>query len=140
MKWAIALIARKDAMSQASGIEKSSIGRPPVFSYDAIMTLTKTTPVTGAFWLFGAFAVAFAVKVPMFPFHTWLPDAHVEAPTAGSVILAAIMLKMGTFGFIRFAVPLFPEVAMHPTVRTVMLVLAELEVERVMTVLARSSA
>src|SRR5262249_51833868 len=51
---------------------------------------------------------AFAIKVPMFPFHTWLPDAHVEAPTAGSVILAAVLLKMGTYGFVRFAIPLFP--------------------------------
>jgi NADH-quinone oxidoreductase subunit M len=96
----------------------------PTFSYDAILNMTRTGAVSGGFWLFTAFAVAFAVKVPMFPFHTWLPDAHVEAPTAGSVILAAIMLKMGTFGFVRFAVPLFPDVAMHPTVRTVMLVLA----------------
>jgi NADH-quinone oxidoreductase subunit M len=59
-------------------------------------------------WLFAAFAVAFAIKVPMWPFHTWLPDAHVEAPTAGSVILAGILLKMGTYGFLRFALPLFP--------------------------------
>ena len=59
-------------------------------------------------WLFAAFALAFAIKVPMFPFHTWLPDAHVEAPTAGSVLLAAVMLKIGTYGFLRFAVPLFP--------------------------------
>jgi NADH-quinone oxidoreductase subunit M len=59
-------------------------------------------------WLFLAFAVAFAIKVPMFPFHTWLPDAHVEAPTAGSVILAAVLLKMGTYGFVRFAIPMFP--------------------------------
>ena len=59
-------------------------------------------------WLFAAFALAFAIKVPMFPFHTWLPDAHVEAPTAGSVILAAVLLKMGTYGFVRFAMPLFP--------------------------------
>ena len=59
-------------------------------------------------WLFAAFALAFAIKVPMFPFHTWLPDAHVEAPTGGSVILAGVLLKMGTYGFLRFAMPLFP--------------------------------
>ena len=65
-------------------------------------------PVRVQFILFLSFALAFAIKVPMFPFHTWLPDAHVEAPTAGSVILAGILLKMGTYGFIRFAMPLFP--------------------------------
>ncbi len=59
--------------------------------------------------LFSAFALSFAIKVPLFPFHTWLPDAHVEAPTAGSVILAGILLKMGTYGFMRFAMPLFPQ-------------------------------
>ena len=59
-------------------------------------------------WLFGAFALAFAIKVPMFPLHTWLPDAHVEAPTAGSVILAGVLLKLGTYGFLRFAIPMFP--------------------------------
>ena len=80
------------------------------FSLDAFYAM----PITGSeqFWLFLAFAIAFAIKVPMFPFHTWLPDAHVEAPTAGSVILAAILLKMGTFGFLRYAIPLFP-VASH---------------------------
>lgn len=62
-------------------------------------------------WLFAAFALAFAVKVPLFPLHTWLPDAHTDAPTSGSVILAGIMLKMGTYGFIRFAIFLFPEAA-----------------------------
>jgi NADH-quinone oxidoreductase subunit M len=61
------------------------------------------------FWLFLAFFVGFAIKVPMFPFHTWLPDAHVEAPTAGSVILAGVLLKMGTYGFVRFSLPLFPD-------------------------------
>jgi NADH-quinone oxidoreductase subunit M len=60
-------------------------------------------------WLFLAFGLAFAIKVPMFPFHTWLPDAHVEAPTGGSVLLAAVLLKMGSYGFIRFAIPLFPD-------------------------------
>ena len=59
-------------------------------------------------WFFLAFALAFAIKVPLFPFHTWLPDAHVQAPTAGSVILAAILLKMGAYGYVRFALPLFP--------------------------------
>src|SRR3989441_5536890 len=67
-----------------------------------------------AFGLFGAFFLAFAIKVPMFPFHTWLPDAHVEAPTAGAVLLAGVLLKMGTYGFLRFGLPLFPAVAVHP--------------------------
>jgi NADH-quinone oxidoreductase subunit M len=60
------------------------------------------------YWLFCAFALAFAIKVPMFPFHTWLPDAHVEAPTAGSAVLAGVLLKLGTYGFVRYALPLFP--------------------------------
>ncbi|MGQ4807185.1 NADH-quinone oxidoreductase subunit M [Candidatus Entotheonellaceae bacterium PAL068K] len=63
--------------------------------------------------LFGAFFLSFAIKVPLFPFHTWLPDAHVEAPTAGSVILAGVLLKMGTYGFIRFCLPLFPQAAAY---------------------------
>lgn len=64
-------------------------------------------------WLFIAFAAAFAIKVPMWPLHSWLPDAHVEAPTAGSVILAGVLLKMGTYGFLRFNIPLFPEAAVQ---------------------------
>ncbi|MFL5618449.1 MAG: NuoM family protein, partial [Gemmatimonadaceae bacterium] len=94
----------------------------PNFSYEAAFHSEFTQ--RGALWLFGAFFLAFAVKVPMFPLHTWLPDAHVEAPTAGSVVLASIMLKLGTFGFLRLAVPLFPTAAMHPAVRTTVLVLA----------------
>jgi NADH-quinone oxidoreductase subunit M len=68
-------------------------------------------PVVKQYWLFAAFALSFAIKVPMFPVHTWLPDAHTEAPTAGSVILAGVLLKMGTYGFLRFAIPLFPAAA-----------------------------
>lgn len=68
-------------------------------------------PLTMQFWLFWAFFAAFAVKVPMFPVHTWLPDAHTEAPTAGSVILAAVLIKMGAYGFLRFSIPLFPDAA-----------------------------
>jgi NADH-quinone oxidoreductase subunit M len=67
------------------------------------------------FWLFWAFFAAFAVKVPMFPVHTWLPDAHTEAPTAGSVILAGILIKMGAYGFLRFSLPMFPEAAVSMT-------------------------
>jgi len=69
-------------------------------------------PATMQLWLFLAFALSFAIKVPLFPLHTWLPDAHVQAPTAGSVILAGVLLKMGTYGFIRFCLPLFPEAAL----------------------------
>jgi len=70
---------------------------------------------TEARWLFAGFAIAFAIKVPMWPVHTWLPDAHTVAPTGGSVMLAGVMLKMGTYGFLRFAIPLFPEVAIQAT-------------------------
>jgi len=72
-----------------------------------------TLSPTEARWLFAGFAIAFAVKVPLWPLHTWLPDAHTEAPTAGSVILAGVMLKAGVYGFIRFAIPLFPSVAVE---------------------------
>jgi NADH-quinone oxidoreductase subunit M len=96
----------------------------PNFAYEVALMRPALLSASAALWLFLAFFAAFAVKVPMFPFHTWLPDAHTEAPTAGSVILAGIMLKMGTFGFLRFALPLFPQAAMNPTVRSVILVLA----------------
>ena len=80
-------------------------------TFDVLELYKATIPIQTQYWLFGAFALAFAIKVPMFPFHTWLPDAHTEAPTAGSVILAGVLLKMGTYGFIRFAIPLFPNAA-----------------------------
>jgi NADH-quinone oxidoreductase subunit M len=95
----------------------------PSFNYDYVIA-NAAIPHSAAVWLFGAFFLAFAVKVPMFPFHTWLPDAHVEAPTAGSVVLASIMLKLGTFGFLRLAVPLFPTAAMSPGIRSAILWLA----------------
>ena len=82
------------------------------FDYVEARRALQVTP-DAARWLFLAFALAFAVKVPMFPLHTWLPDAHTEAPTAGSVILAGVLLKMGTFGFFRYAMPLFPEAALQ---------------------------
>ena len=84
-----------------------------VMSFDLPNLLALNIPAALQTWLFLAFAVAFAIKVPLFPFHTWLPDAHVEAPTAGSVILAGVLLKMGTYGLLRFAFPLFPEAALE---------------------------
>jgi len=86
----------------------SSTGR---YSFDLLSLYNLQVPLHLQFWFFLAFALAFAIKVPLFPFHTWLPDAHVEAPTAGSVILAGVLLKMGTYGLVRFAFPLFPEAA-----------------------------
>ncbi|HVT46013.1 MAG TPA: NADH-quinone oxidoreductase subunit M [Thermoanaerobaculia bacterium] len=78
-------------------------------------------PPTLQFWIFIGFFLGFAIKVPMFPFHTWLPDAHVEAPTAGSVILAAVLLKMGTYGFVRFALPILPDATRQLVVPIVVL-------------------
>jgi NADH-quinone oxidoreductase subunit M len=96
----------------------------PNFSIAAAASWAATLPPSTALWLFAAFALAFAVKVPLFPFHTWLPDAYVQAPAAASAVLAGIMAKMGTFGFIRLAIPLFPAAAMQPTVRAILLTLA----------------
>src|SRR6202140_1306553 len=84
------------------------------YSFDLLRLYELQIPPQAQFWGFLAFALAFAIKVPLFPFHTWLPDAHVEAPTAGSVILAGVLLKMGTYGFIRFSLPFFPNVLSNP--------------------------
>jgi NADH-quinone oxidoreductase subunit M len=85
------------------------------FDYTLILAALQADPTKlsseWTFWLFLAFALAFSIKVPLFPFHTWLPDAHTEAPTAGSVILAGVLLKMGTYGLMRFNFALFPEQA-----------------------------
>jgi NADH-quinone oxidoreductase subunit M len=94
----VAIIALAWAHREAMG--------SPSFNLLDLYQLSLSGPME--FWCFLAFTVAFAIKVPLFPFHTWLPDAHVEAPTAGSVILAGVLLKMGTYGLLRFAFPLFP--------------------------------
>lgn len=86
------------------GIYQGSFSVPELIAMGGI-------PADIQLWLFLAFAAAFAIKVPMWPLHSWLPDAHVQAPTAGSVILAGVLLKMGTYGFVRFNIPLFPEAA-----------------------------
>jgi NADH-quinone oxidoreductase subunit M len=83
------------------------------YSFDLLKLYTLEIAPETQMWLFLAFALAFAIKVPLFPFHTWLPDAHVQAPTAGSVILAGVLLKMGTYGLVRFAFPLFPQAAAY---------------------------
>jgi len=89
-------------------------------TFDILTMMTMKYPYTMQMWLFWAFFAAFAVKVPMWPVHTWLPDAHTEAPTAGSVILAAVLIKMGAYGFLRFSLPLLPEAsrAMTPVMLT----------------------
>src|SRR5499425_2611830 len=80
-----------------------------VYSFDVTQFQKLSVPFNLQWWVFLAFFLGFAIKVPMFPFHTWLPDAHTDAPTAGSVILAAILLKMGTYGFLRFSLPILPD-------------------------------
>ena len=83
------------------------------YTFDLLKLYSLNIAPQTQMWLFLAFTVAFAIKVPLFPFHTWLPDAHVQAPTAGSVILAGVLLKMGTYGLLRFSFPLFPQAAAY---------------------------
>jgi NADH-quinone oxidoreductase subunit M len=91
----------------------AQFGTTPTFNVLAFHAMAQYLPYNFQWWVFLAFFVGFAIKVPMFPFHTWLPDAHVEAPTAGSVILAGVLLKMGTYGFLRFSLPILPEGTKH---------------------------
>jgi len=87
----------------------AGLGHRPTFSVEQFHDIGASIPPDLQFWIFLGFFLSFAIKVPMFPFHTWLPDAHVEAPTAGSVILAGVLLKMGTYGFVRFSLPILPD-------------------------------
>src|SRR5438128_2438132 len=91
----------------------SQFGTGATFDILAFHAMAPFLPFNLQYWIFLAFFIGFAIKVPMFPFHTWLPDAHVEAPTAGSVILAAVLLKMGTYGFLRFSLPILPQGTAH---------------------------
>jgi NADH-quinone oxidoreductase subunit M len=100
------------------------LGNPATFDIPALTALTPSMPASLQILLFFSFFFAFAIKVPMFPFHTWLPDAHVEAPTAGSVILAGVLLKMGTYGFVRFSLPMFPKAITTHWVGIVMITIA----------------
>ncbi|MBM3774645.1 MAG: NADH-quinone oxidoreductase subunit M [Acidobacteria bacterium] len=94
------------------------------YTFEISRLMNLNLPLALEQWVFWSFFIAFAIKVPMFPFHTWLPDAHVEAPTAGSVILAAVLLKMGTYGFLRFSLPLLPKASIDATIVQVLAVLS----------------
>ena len=110
MVGSLLMLAAIIALYLASGSEATGLIR--TFNLERLTSLA--LPPNFQIWGFAAFFLAFAIKVPLFPFHTWLPDAHTEAPTAGSIILAGVLLKMGTYGMIRFAIPLFPDASFYP--------------------------
>lgn len=120
----------RELLDAAHGLANSGTGTFNIMYLQALGSSLPDVMMTTQVVLFFAFALGFAIKVPMFPFHTWLPDAHVEAPTAGSVILAGILLKLGTYGFYRFNLPIFPKASIDETffgsfgVRHVMITLA----------------
>src|SRR5262249_52684175 len=95
-----------------------------VYTFDIAELMKLNLPLHLQQLVFWSFFVGFAIKVPMFPFHTWLPDAHVEAPTAGSVILASVLLKMGTYGFLRFSLPLLPQASIDAKIVQALAVLS----------------
>src|ERR687891_729588 len=112
----VRLLAGNDAATQlvTNSLQYAAANGTGTFNILYMQALGSVLPMgTLQILLFVAFALGFAIKVPMFPFHTWLPDAHVEAPTAGSVILAGVLLKMGTYGFLRFCMMLFPAISVE---------------------------
>lgn len=116
----IAMIKDAAGIAQAS----TSAGFTSSFNIPLFHGVGQFIPLGTQIWLWAVFFVGFAIKVPMFPFHTWLPDAHVEAPTAGSVILAGVLLKLGTYGFLRFSLPILPQASVDPRVLRVVVPLA----------------
>ena len=129
----IEMLAGNDAATQMvqTSMQAAAANHTGIFNIIFLQAMGASLPMgTMQVLLFFAFALGFAIKVPMFPFHTWLPDAHVEAPTAGSVILAGILLKLGTYGFFRFNLPMFPKASFDESyfgsfgVRSVMVMLA----------------
>src|SRR5450759_344685 len=94
------------------------------YTFEVAELMKLNLPLGTQQWVFWAFFIGFAIKVPMFPFHTWLPDAHVEAPTAGSVVLASVLLKMGTYGFLRFSLTLLPKASMDQKIVQILAILS----------------
>lgn len=126
MKWAETMSTGQNGIVNAPMLEmiKHAFAGGSSFNILAFQAIGHAIPLNLQIWMFAAFALGFAIKVPMFPFHTWLPDAHVEAPTAGSVILAGVLLKFGAYGFLRMNLPVFPDASIHPAVVKTMIILS----------------
>ncbi|MBI3662471.1 MAG: NADH-quinone oxidoreductase subunit M [Acidobacteria bacterium] len=121
----LAMYFNHAAMHAAAwGCALQAVHEASTFNIEVLLAVVPSFGATLQQWLFWGVFFAFAIKVPMFPFHTWLPDAHTEAPTAGSVILAGVLLKMGTYGFLRFSVPMFPDAVKNPKIMAAVITLS----------------